>query len=125
MRPDQIHRFRLGSAGVLSVAAGVLGGLVVVAYVVIMAMEGNNPWGQVVAWTLLMAGPSVLAFASLRLPRPSARWSRVAAAALFAAFGVVTSLGLGFWPAAVLAGLAAYRTTGVRPIPADQRSVQP
>lgn len=108
---------RLGQPGMLSVAAGVLGGLVTVAYVAIVATEGNNFWGQIVAWALSMAAPCVLAFASLRLPQRSARWTRVAAAVLFAALGVVTSLWLGLLPAAVLAGLAAYRTKESVPSP--------
>lgn len=101
---------RSGLPGMLSVLAGVLGGLVVVAYLAIMAREGSNPGGQVVAWALLMAVPCALALASLRLPRRSARWTRVAAAALFAVFGVVTSLGWGLLPAAAFIGLAAFRT---------------
>jgi chromate transport protein ChrA len=115
---------RLGIPGMLSIAAGVLGGLVVVAYVAIMAMEGNNSLEQVVAWALSMAVPGVLAFVSLRLPQRSARWTRVAAAALFAAFGVVTSLGLGLLPAAVLTGLAAFQTKESISSPADQPHVR-
>jgi hypothetical protein len=116
---------RMGLPGMLSIAAGVLGGLVVLAYVAIMAMEGNNSWGQIVAWALSMAVPSVLAFVSLRLPQRSARWTRVAAAVLFAAFGVVTSLGFGLLPAAVLTGLAAFQTKESIPSPADQPGIRP
>ena len=101
---------RLGLPGMLSVLAGVLGGLVVVAYLAIMAWEGDDSWGQVVAWALAIAVPGALAFASIRLPPRSARGTRVAAAVLFAAFGFFTSLGLGLLPAAALSGLAAYRT---------------
>ena len=73
---------RLGLPGMLSVIAGVLGGLVVVAYLAIMAWEGDNSWGLVTAWALAMAVPGALAFASIRLPPQRARWMRVAAAVL-------------------------------------------
>ena len=110
---------RLAQPGVLSVVAGVLGGLVVVAYVAIVTSQGESSWEQVVAWALAMAVPPVLAFASLRLPQRSARWTRIAAAVLFAAFGIVSSLGLGLMPAATLAALAAYQTREAVPAPAD------
>jgi hypothetical protein len=64
--------------------------------------EGNNPSEKVMAWAMLLAVPSVLAFASLRLQRRDARCARVAAAALFAGFGDVTGLWLVLLPAAVL-----------------------
>ena len=108
---------RLGQPGVLSVLAGVLGGLVVVVYVAVVTSQGESSWGQVVTWALAMAVPPVLAFASLRLPQRTARWTRVAAAVLFAGFGVVTSLGLGLMPAAALAALAAYQTKEAVPSP--------
>jgi peptidoglycan/LPS O-acetylase OafA/YrhL len=66
---------RLGQPGVLSVLAGVLGGLVVVAYVAVVTSQGESPWGQVVTWALAMTVPAVLAFASLRLPQRTARWA--------------------------------------------------
>ena len=101
---------RLDQAGMLSVLAGVIGGLVVAAYVTIMVIENDDAWEQVIAWVLLMAAPSVLSFGSLGLGRQGALWTRLVATLLFAAFAVITSFGLGFWPAAALSGLAVYRT---------------
>jgi hypothetical protein len=101
---------RSGRPDMIAVLAGVLGVLVVVAYVAIVVTQGDNRWDQVVGWALFLAMPCALAFASLRLPQRGAFWTRVAAALLFAAFGIVTSLGLGLLPAAVLIGLAAYQT---------------
>jgi hypothetical protein len=115
---------RLGLPGMLSIAAGLLGGLVVVAYVAIVASEGDIDWGPVVAWAMSMAVPGVLAFVSLRLPQRGARWTRLSAAVLFAAFGVVTSLGFGLLPAAVLIALAAFLTKDSVPRP-DQPGFRP
>jgi Na+/melibiose symporter-like transporter len=109
---------RLGVSGVLSVVAGVLGALVFVAYVAIVPTQDDAiSWGQFVPWALSMAAPCVLVFASFRLRRRSARWSRVAAALLFAGLAFATGYWLVLLPAAVLAGLAAYQTKESVPSP--------
>lgn len=93
----------------LAAGGGLLGTIMVVAYVSIIASEGNNPPGQIVAWTLIMGLPSVLALASVLLPAQLARWTLLVATALFGGLVMLTSLGLGFLLAGVLTGIAAYK----------------
>lgn len=83
-----------------------------VVYVAVIMAEGNNSIAEIAPWALLMAIPTVLAFASLLVQDVrAARGLLIGAAALFGIVGAlgILTIGIGFLLAAAAAVIAATR----------------
>lgn len=81
-------------------------------YLVVIAAEGNNSIAEIAPWALLMAIPTILAFASVLVRDVRvARGLLIGAAALFGIVGAlgILTIGIGFLLAAAAAVIATTR----------------
>lgn len=91
----------------LAAASGLLGAASVAPYLAVMVTEGDNSAAKTAVWAAAMAVPTVLALLSTSLAPGIARWTLLAATALFLPLVILVSLGIGFLAAGVLSGAAA------------------
>jgi hypothetical protein len=81
-------------------------------YVAVIVAEGNNSIAEIAPWALLMAIPTILAFASVLMRDVRvARGLLIGAAALFGIVGAlgILTIGIGFLLAAAAAVIATIR----------------
>lgn len=94
----------------LAAASGMLGAASVALYLAVMVGEGDNSAAKIAVWAAAMTVPTVLALLSTSLAPGVARWTLLAATALFLPLAILVSLGIGFLAAGVLAGVAAVKS---------------